>query len=251
MHRFFVPPDWLHGSTVVLHDDVAYQLRNVLRMRPGAEVIVLDNQGWEYVVELDDVTNKLVRGTIKHKRPAGGEPGIHVTLYQCLLKKDNFEWVLQKCTEIGVGEFAPVMSARTVVRSDSVSDNKRQRWERIITEAAEQSRRGALPDIAEPLSFEQAVHDAALCDLALIPWEQEQGRTLRQVLSEVRGAQPTGQIKSVAILIGPEGGFESSEITLAQQHAVVPVSLGPRILRAETAAAAASLLVLYELDSLG
>jgi len=128
MHRFFIPPDWLPDSTVTLHDDVAYQLRNVLRMRPGATIVVLDNQGWEYDVELVEVASKQVRGTIYDKRPATGDPAIHVTLYQCLLKKDNFEWVLQKCTEIGVGRFVPVTSARTVVRGDGVSDTKRQRW---------------------------------------------------------------------------------------------------------------------------
>ncbi len=246
MHRFFIPAHWLHEPTVVLRDEVAYQLRNVLRMRPGARIVVLDNRGWEYEVELAEVTNTLARGTVRDKRPASGEPGVHITLYQCLLKKDNFEWALQKCTEIGVARFVPVVSARTVIPLESVRDNKLQRWERIVTEAAEQSRRGMRPTIADPLSFEQAISEAAQCDLALIPWEQERARTLRDTLAGFRARPPA----SVAILIGPEGGFEENEITRAEDCAVVPVTLGPRILRAETAAVAAALLVLHELDGL-
>jgi 16S rRNA (uracil1498-N3)-methyltransferase len=250
MNRFFIPSHWLHGSDVELHDDVAYQLRNVLRMRPGARIVVLDNRGWEYEVALTEVTNNLARGTITDKRPATGEPGISLTLYQCLLKKDNFEWVLQKCTEVGVTTVVPVVSARTIVPLDSVREAKLQRWERIVTEAAEQSGRGALPTIAAPVTFEQALADAAQHDLALIPWEEEQDSTLRDVLAGFRATQPINQVASVAIIIGPEGGFESGEIALARQHAACPVTLGPRILRAETAAVAASLIVIYELDDL-
>jgi 16S rRNA (uracil1498-N3)-methyltransferase len=241
MHRFFVPPQWIDGSTVRLDERVTHQIRNVLRMRPGAHIVVLDNQGWEYEVELAEIEKNQAGGQVIEKRPATGEPSVQVTLYQCLLKKDNFEWVLQKGTEIGVSRFVPVISQRTVIAdSGRVSSAKRSRWERIITEAAEQSHRGRLPVLEKPVSFEQTLADAAPSDLALIPWEKEASQTLRAVLRDTAAR--------VALFIGPEGGFADDEIALAGQHGVIPVTLGPRILRAETAAIAAALLVLYELD---
>jgi 16S rRNA (uracil1498-N3)-methyltransferase len=241
MHRFFVPPQWIHGSTVLLGEPTAHQIRNVLRMRPGAVIVVLDNQGWEYEVELAEIEKNQARGQVIEKRPAAGEPTVQVTLYQCLLKKDNFEWVLQKGTEIGVSRFVPVISQRTVAADgERVKSSKLARWERIITEAAEQSHRGRLPVLEEPVSFEQALAGAARSDLALIPWEKESSQTLRAVLRDA--------VAHVVLFIGSEGGFADDEITLARQHGVIPVTLGPRILRAETAAIAAALLVLYELD---
>jgi 16S rRNA (uracil1498-N3)-methyltransferase len=241
MHHFFVHPQAIHHSTAALDEAIAHQLRHVLRMRPGAHIVVLDNRGWEYEIELTEITSKGARGTVIEKRPASGEPSVYVTLYQCLLKKDNFEWVLQKGTEIGVSRFVPVISQRTVsADGERIKSNKLPRWKRIITEAAEQSHRGRLPELDAPISFEQALADATSADLALIPWENETSQTLRDVLP--------GTAEHVVLIIGPEGGFEDSEIELARQHGVHPITLGPRILRAETAAIAAALLTLYELD---
>lgn len=246
MHRFFISPTGLHGSRVILPETVAHQLRHVLRMRSGAHIVVLDNQGWEYEIELTEVREKLAAGEIKEKRPATGEPDAKITLYQCVLKKDNFEWVLQKCTEIGVIAFVPVVSQRTIVNDlKSIQQHKHSRWGRIVTEAAEQSRRGMLPTVEDPLLLPQALSQVETFDRALIPWEGEQTQTLHDVLVPLQNApQPDPEI---AIFIGPEGGFTGEEITLARQYGIVPVTLGPRILRAETAAISAALLTLHEL----
>lgn len=239
MHRFFISPNGLHGDQVLFEDATAHQIRNVLRMKSGAHLIVLDNAGWEYEVELTEVEKPSVRGTIHEKRAAEGEPTAAITLYQCLLKKDNFEWVLQKCTEIGVSRFVPVISQRTVITQ--VKANKLDRWERIITEAAEQSRRGRIPELAEPLDFAAALDDLHT-DCALIPWEEATETTLRAALA----AHPTAQ--SVALFIGPEGGFDPAEVAQAAEADVQPITLGSRILRAETAAVVASALVLHEVE---
>ena len=246
MHRFFVSPAALRGSSVVLAEPVARQLRHVLRMRPGALIVVLDNQGWEYEVELTEIRNDWAKGVVTHKRPATGEPDAKITLYQCVLKKDHFEWVLQKCTEIGVTQFVPVISQRTVITDvDSIRTHKLSRWERIITEAAEQSRRGSLPGLAEPVTFQAALAESNSFDWALISWEGETARTLRDAVAGWHN-KPDAE-PEIALFIGPEGGFADSEIAQAQQHHIVPVTLGPRILRAETAAMAAALLTLHEL----
>lgn len=246
MHRFFIPPAWIRGETVLLADDVAHQLRHVLRLRPGARIVVLDDRGWEYEVELLAVEHKAARGTICERRPASGEPSVQVTLAQALLKKDNFEWVLQKGTEIGVTRFVPLITARTVAAGDEgVSPAKRERWARIVREAAEQSRRGALPPIEVPLTLSAAL-DSLTADLMLIAWEEERATGLRDALAPLRAVD----MPQVTIFIGPEGGFTAQEVAQAQARGARVVSLGMRILRAETAATAAALLVLYELGAL-
>ena len=248
MHRFFIPPDWIHGETVLLGDDVAHQLRHVLRLRPGARIVVLDDRGWEYEIALVSVENKRARGDIVTRRPASGEPSVQVTLYQALLKKDNFEWVLQKGTEIGVTRFVPLITARTVAAGENgVSAAKRERWARIVREAAEQSRRGALPVVDAPLTLSAALDDIAP-GLTLIAWEEVQGLSLRAAVAPLRAASDAPH---VAVFIGPEGGYEAAEVEAAAAHGAIPITLGRRVLRTETAAVVGAALVLYELGEMG
>ncbi len=227
MHRFFVSPELLTSEAIELPYSNARQLYFVLRMRGGEKVILLDNSGWEYIAELTHVTPKFARAKILDRQPNQSEPPIKITLYQCLLKKENFEWVLQKGTEIGVSEFVPVISARTI---PDASLNKTQRWERILTEAAEQSRRGKIPQLRPAMPFADALKEMETYDLKIIPWEEEQNTTLKDALV---GQQ---NVQQIALCIGAEGGFSPLEIEKAQQHHIQPVSLGERILRAETAA---------------
>ena len=248
MHRFFVPPQTIRDDVVRFDPATAHQLHRVLRMRPGQHILVLDNRGFEYDVELVALEKRRAQGRIHARRPATGEPPFRLTLYQALLKKDNFEWVLQKCTEIGVTRFVPVITARTVVSgAKQPRANKWARWQRIIREAAEQSRRGALPELVAPLSFAEALADSQVCDHTLIPWVGEGGIGLRPALASERPAEVPPRLHA-GIFIGPEGGFTPDEITQARAAGVVPVTLGPRILRAETAAVAAAVLAVDALS---
>lgn len=245
MHRFFISPQDISGQTVTFPEDTVHQISRVLRMQPGDRVIVLDNSGWERIVELDDIGRREATGRILEKRIAAGEPNAKITLYQSMLKKSNFELVLQKCTELGVVSFVPVISSRTAVGSlGDIGDNKRSRWERIITEAAEQCRRGRRPTLEDAQMFNHAVSQAQRRGgTVLIPWEEEGSRSLKDPLRPKSGARPF----SVSLFIGPEGGFEAEEVAVAREAGAVPVTLGPRILRAETAAIATTATVLYEL----
>jgi 16S rRNA (uracil1498-N3)-methyltransferase len=167
------------------------------------------------------------------------EPGTKITLYQALLKGSNFEFVLQKCTEIGVAVFVPVICERCVAGEP---DGKRlSRWRNIIIKAAEQSRRGKLPVLHNPVSFTRACRSAS--GISLLPWEGEKTRSIGDAL---QGYHQTEKIPKFSIFIGPEGGFSSHEVDIAQSCGIEPVSLGPRILRAETAGLVTAAVTLYE-----
>lgn len=246
MHRFFVPQEAFERDEVSLPSSVAHQLRNVLRMAPGAHIVVLDNSGWEYEAELTEITLQGARAKIVSRSLCATEPRTKITLYQSFLKGQRFEFVLQKGTELGIVEFVPVISARCVVSSLEHAAHKAARWEKIIREAAEQSRRGRLPTLAPALFFREACLRATRAgQLALIPWEEEAATSLRQALERL--PRPF----SVSLFVGPEGGFDESEIAVARQAGVVPVHLGPRILRAETAGLVAAAAILFAFGDLG
>ncbi len=255
-YRFFVQPEWLQQNSVAIAGTLVHQIRDVLRMKPGEKIAVLDDSGWEYEVELDAVEEEQVVGHVLHKALATGEPRTKITLYQGVLKGHHFEWVLQKGTEIGIVEFVPVICDRCLVSSlDDVSASKIARWRRIILEAAEQSRRGRLPRLQSPILFPQACDQTRQSGLALMPWEGERDVALRDLLPRETRTTTKGRGTrkpfSVGLLIGPEGGFTQEEVELAKRYGVHTLTLGTRILRAETAGLAAAAAILYELGDLG
>ena len=249
MHRFFVAPRCIDGDMVTLSGGVARQLSRVLRSQPGDRITVLDDSGQEYLVTLETVSPRQVLGVVSQRLRSEGEPAVSVTLYQGMLKGERFEFVLQKGTELGVSTFVPILSTRTVrrVRGSGHTEQRHNRWRRIIMEAAEQSRRGRLPVLERPIDF------SAACDAVegpgVIPWELEQATSLKAFLVLRRTSILAGL--SVSVLIGPEGGFTESEIDYARTRGLAPVTLGRRTLRAETAGIAAVTSILYELGEMG
>ena len=244
MHRFFVEPDQIQGARVLFADAQAHQIARVLRLRPGDQVVVLDNRGWQYMVVLETAVSPQLIGTVRNRAAAEGEPRLRLTLYQALLQRDKFEWVLQKGTEIGVARFVPLLTRRSLVQTAALKANKQARWHKILTEAAEQSWRGRVPELAPPVALAEALGAAANADLGLLT-EVGAERPLRAALHGL----PTSPIE-VALFIGPEGGFDVDEVAQAQAAGVTPVSLGPRVLRTETAAIVAAALILHELGEM-
>lgn len=238
MHRFFVSRSSFRDDELLLVGDQAHQISEVLRLRPGEFIQALDNSGKEFRVELTQVSHQAIHGRVLEQAETLGEPGTQLVLYQGMLKADKFEWVLQKGTEIGITEFVPMITERAMV--GTLSRVKQTRWERIILEAAEQSGRGKIP-MLQPLSrYEDALREArGRNGLALIPWEQEQAGSLRALIAGSQRGSP------ISLFIGPEGGFSSSEIEAAKALDVHPVSLGPRILRAETAGLVTAAVILF------
>jgi 16S rRNA (uracil1498-N3)-methyltransferase len=252
MHRFFVPPSWVQDNEVTVTGPQAHQIARVLRMRPGDRVIVLDNSGWELETRLASVEREVVTGEVLHRRLAAGEPRTKISLFQGVLKSKGFEFILQKGTELGIVEFVPIISDHCVVSDLDAVNKKRRRWEWIIQEAAEQCRRGRMPSLRSALLFPQACERARQTGgLALIPWEKEGQVNLRDVLRRAPlGREQNWPPLTITLFVGPEGGFSPGEVRLAQRYGLVPLTLGPRILRAETAGLVAAAVVLYELGDL-
>lgn len=247
IHRFFIPPEWISGEQVTLIEDVARQIRHVLRLKAGDRVIVLDNSGREWEVELSRVGQQVAVGRVMRERVSAGEPRTRISLYQAVLKGQRLEWVWQKGTELGIVEFVPVICERSVVADADEVNAKQERWRRIIREAAEQSWRGRLPELQPAMFFGQACQRAwEAGGLRLVPWEDEEVISLRSALTSTRHNETRPQV--VSLFVGPEGGLTDEEIKVAVQHGCQPVSLGPRILRAETAGLVAASAILYELE---
>jgi 16S rRNA (uracil1498-N3)-methyltransferase len=188
-----------------------------------------------------------------HRRLASSEPRTKISLYQGVLRNKNFELVLQKGTELGIVEFVPLIAERCVVSDLEAVEKKRSRWEWIIQEAAEQCRRGRKPVLRSAILFAKACDQARQSGgLSLMPWEEEKGVSLCDAL----GNAPPGRGQkrspfSINLFVGPEGGFTSSEVQVARSYGLVPLTLGPRILRAETAGIATSAAILYGLGDMG
>lgn len=257
MHRFFVPVERIVNTDLIFPDEISHQINRVLRLKSGQKVVALDNLGSEYLVELTTVESGQVSGVILNKQPAGGEPQVRLFLYLCLSQRDKFEWMLQKCTEIGAAGFIPVISSRSLVQGMEERGNKINRWEKIIQEAAEQSGRGRIPVLQPAQKFSSAVSQALKTHVRVLlpsPLQPDVDRVdsvsqngIKPALSGLtRKNQP-----EIGLFIGPEGGFSEDEIALAKSSGCIPVDLGKRILRMETAAITVSALILYEFGEMG
>jgi 16S rRNA (uracil1498-N3)-methyltransferase len=255
--RFFVRPEWIQEGSVQISGPLSHQISSVLRMRPGDAVIVLDNSGWEYEVELKQIDKERVIGQVAQKRLAIGEPRTKVRLYQGVMRSKRFEWVLQKGTELGIVEFVPVICDRCLMSSlDDISEARMTRWQRIILEAAEQSGRGRLPRLHSPILFPQACERTRQEGLALTLWEGEETTSLKRALQSgdaMASGRPGARSRrpfSISLHVGPEGGLTPDEVQMARRYGAIPVTLGPRVLRAETAGIVAVSALLYEFGDL-
>ena len=247
MDKFFVAPEALRDDKAELDRELSHRLRHVMRLRRGDRVLLVDGRGGEYEAELEDVNSPTIRAAILSRRDGLPEPLARVILCQSIIKGDRFDWVLEKGTEIGVAKFVPLISQRGVVRPRSDRVERRERWRRIVTEAAEQCGRSYLPELAPPVSLSDALASAE--GLRLLPWEGERETSLRQALRAATGKGKKTPV--VSIFIGPEGGFARQEVDRAVDLGAQTVSLGPRILRSETAGIVAAAAVLYDLGELG
>lgn len=253
MSRFFVSPgsiDLNRGIITIEGEDVRH-ISNVLRAAPGDTLVLSDGSGMDYEAVIDRIDREYIITRIADTRPNYTEPPIEITLFQGLPKADKMEAIIQKCVELGVKRIVPVITARTVVKLKGAKDiaSKTTRWKRIALEAAKQCDRGIVPEVEEPVEFLTALEKAGGCTLNLIPYEEEREGSLKRLLREYGGSEITQ--REIAILIGPEGGFEPAEVEEAIKSGFCSVTLGPRILRTETAGMAVAAIIMYEIGDMG
>ena len=245
MHRFFVTEEQIDDEIVAIHGQDAKHIRDVIRLKSGDQVeIVTENNVLKCLLE--EVSRERVLARIMSKMEKLNEPPIKISLFQGLPKSVKMETILQKCTEVGVSEFYPVATERSVVKIKDVAKEtkKLDRWRSIIEEAAKQSRRDNIPKLGKIISFKEMLRFLEGKNV-LVPYELEEENTLRAYVEGVRG------IDEVCIVIGPEGGFDLDEIQLLKNIGACSVTLGRRILRTETAGMVVASILLYELGDLG
>ena len=233
MHHFFVRPEQISGKEAYIEGPDWNHAANVLRVRPGEQVLLSAGEDWDYlctVREVDRTGQRVLLSVLEENRDIRELP-VKISLYQGLPKSDKMELIIQKAVELGAARVIPVETARCVVKLDrKKAESKRSRWQAISESAAKQSGRSVIPEVAMPMPFAAALKEAADSDIRLIPYENAEGmeRTRRILESVVPG-------QKIAVFIGPEGGFEETEIRRAEEAGFEAVTLGKRILRTETA----------------
>ena len=244
MPKFFAEKENISASQIILDGEEAKHITKVLRMQPGESITVCDGEGMDYVAEIEKIEKNFLTLRILEKLETTSESAVKITLFQCLPKASKMEYVIQKCTELGIYEIIPCISERCVVKLDGEADGKKkvERWQAVAKAAAKQSGRGIVPKIGMPVSFQEATCRLAEKPLSFIPYENEEQLTLKTLLRD----KPLPE--SAAFIIGPEGGFSDKEISMAQAQGIQSITLGKRILRTETAAEVVLSMMNYEFD---
>lgn len=247
MPRFFIKPQDIVGDTIKITGEDFDHIKKVLRLKPNDKVTVNDRSGTDYEVLIENFESDFVKTRLLSSLKNNSEPPINVTLYQGVPKSDKMDLIIQKSVELGVREIVPVITHRTIVKFDGQKDVKKklERWNRIALEASKQSERGFVPNVREPVSFLDAIKCVKTCDLGIIPYEKEKEKGIMTLLKDNKEA------KSIAFFVGPEGGFTDEEIINAMENGLKSVTLGPRILRTETAGIAVLSILMYELGDVG
>lgn len=246
MPKFFVTPEALEGNCITLQEENFNHAKNVLRLTVNDEILINDRQGNDYKCIIQAIKTDHILAEIKEKCTLSTEPATKTVLFQSLIKGEKMEWVIQKAVEIGVTSIIPLITDRCVVKleSDKKTEAKVQRWQKIAESAAKQSGRAIIPEVCQPMTFKLAVAYAKdHIEKSLIPYEKEKKQGLKSFFK-------TLPPKEMGIFIGPEGGFTEEEILYAASQGVVPVTLGNRILRSETAGLVTLSATMYEMDEM-
>ena len=245
MHQFFVDSSQILDKKIIITGSDVNHIKNVLRLQPGEEIAVKNGvDGKEYRCGIEEFTQESVICTLRFIREEGVELPSKIYLFQGLPKADKMELIIQKSVELGVFEVIPLAVKRCVVKLDEKkAAAKVNRWQGIAEAAAKQCRRGIIPAVREPMSMKEAVAYARRMDVKLIPYELAGDMThTKKIIEAIRPGE------SVAVFIGPEGGFEQSEVEEALAAEIMPVTLGKRILRTETAGLTVLSWLMYHLE---
>lgn len=243
MHRFFIPQPYADEMKIEGVD--ARHIYTVLKMKPGEKVQIVSDDGVTALAEIKETSAAYTLVHCLEVIAESHEPSVKITLAQGLVKGEKMDFIIQKAVELGVSRIVPLAMEHSVVRYDGDKANKkRERWQKIAESAAKQSKRDIIPKVADVETIDKLMADCG-CTVKIIAYECEDRQGLKQVL------QKNQQTDSILIIIGSEGGISETELNAARNGGAVPVSLGRRILRAETAGLTALSAILYEFDELG
>lgn len=246
MYQFFTEPDNITGNHIYITGSDYNHIRNVLRMKPGETVNVSDGvSGKEYRCHIEEFDEGRVHLRLDFIKEADVELPVRVTLFQGLPKSGKMDYIIEKCTELGVCEIVPVINSRSVVKlNEKQAEKKTAHWRGKAEAAAKQSRRSFIPVVHDPVSMEEAVRMSSGLDKSIIPYELSEGfEKTRSIISGIERESTLG------IFIGPEGGFTEEEVALSEKSGVIPVTLGKRILRTETAGMVVLSWLIYLFES--
>ncbi|WP_069649306.1 16S rRNA (uracil(1498)-N(3))-methyltransferase [Caloranaerobacter ferrireducens] len=246
MHKFFVDKKDIVENKIIIKGEDVKHIKNVLRLDIGEIINVSNCEGEEYLAEITEIEKDYVVAVIKEEFESKSEPPIQIILYQGLPKSSKMDLIIQKATELGVVEIVPLITKRTVVKVEGEKKElkKLERWKRIAKEASKQCKRGIIPVVNKIMTFNEMINRLKDEEFILVPYENE----LKIGLKDILRTYKKGKIN---IIIGPEGGFEEEEIEKLKGINSHIISLGPRILRTETAGFTTISVVMYELGDLG
>lgn len=241
MPKFFVKKEDIAGDSVTITGGDAAHISKVLRLSVGDSLLLCDSCGTDFDAEIVSCAKDAVTLRVANGRPCPAEPKLSVTLFQGLPKQGKMDYIIEKCTELGISSIVPVSCARSVVnlRDRQAEEKKLARWRKIAAESVKQCGRGVIPEVTNVMTVEEAIRFSSALDLTLAAYENERMLPLSSALKE---KSP----RSLGIFIGPEGGFAEEEIALFIKNAIPTVTLGRRILRTETAGHTVLTAAMYE-----
>ena len=239
MPHFYVPPENIQGKNFRITGEDVHYLSVVRRYVPGDKLKLFDGTGKTFIGVIETVSENEIAGQVVMSAEQE-KHGVNLQLFQAVPKGERFDWLVEKAAELGVTKVTPLLTERSVVKE--ISPQKLERWQRLSKAASQQCGRNSLLEIGNPAGFSEVLDNAAILANALniIPWEAENTKTLSEVYKS------GGKISRVNVYVGPEGGFSVKEIELAKKAGVIPVTLGKRILRSETAGLLSTILVLNQ-----
>lgn len=242
MSRFFIPRENISDNQIFVKGEDVIHISKVLRLKNGDSFTCCDGKGFDYSVIIVDISKSQITCDIIKKEKSSAEPPIKVSLIQGIPKAAKMDYIIQKTTELGISNIYPCSLNRCISKNEN--DKKNERWQKIAKEAAQQSGRGIVPSVHNTVTLLEAIEILKQADIAFAAYECEEKNTLKSVLLNSEKPQ------TVAFMIGPEGGFDKSEIELLENNKIAVISLGKRILRTETAGEAVLSMIMYEIGDI-
>lgn len=246
MPKFFVPGENIKEDSIIIEGGDVAHISKVLRMEKGDELTLCDGRGIDYEAVIAKISQNQIICDIRSQSRSRTEPDLEVTLVQGIPKASKMDYIIQKTTELGIRRIIPCTLSRCVVKLENrkAEEKKVERWRKISEEAAKQSGRGVIPEVCMPQNLDKAIEEIKDFDVVFVPYECEEQNSIKSVLTSCEAPKKAG------FIIGPEGGFDASEIEKIRNAGIKTVTLGKRILRTETAGEAVLAMIMYEIGDI-